>query len=92
MSINTIVLKTVRPDAKGRITLGDLAKGVSSFVVTLEDDKIILVPYTEIPAKERWLFANKDALSQVANGLKDSVEKRVRSRGSFKKYINNEID
>ena len=37
--------KMVRPDAKGRITLGHLAKGVSGYTVTeTSDHKIILAP------------------------------------------------
>lgn len=42
---------TIRPDAKGRITLGRLARGVSSFRATTDAmGRIILEPYTEIPA------------------------------------------
>jgi len=78
----------VRPDAKGRITLGKWAQDISSFLVHPgEDGKIILEPYSEIPAKEIWLFENKDALASVKRGLKDSTAGRVRSRGSFKKFL-----
>jgi hypothetical protein len=43
---------TVRPDAKGRIALGALAKGVSSFRVHQENGRLILEPYVEIPIHE----------------------------------------
>jgi hypothetical protein len=80
-------LKTVRPDAKGRITLGHLAHGVSSFLVTKDKNNcIILEPRIEIPAKEKWLFDNKVALNQVKKGLEDSAVGRVKSRGSFAKF------
>jgi len=89
MNIQT---KTVRPDAKGRITLGILAKGVSSFVVEQKDDTIVLIPYFEVPAKEKWLFENKEALNKLKQGLKDSSNGKLRSLGSFKKHINEEIE
>lgn len=81
-------LRTVRPDAKGRITLGHLADGVSSFIITQDKyNRIILEPRVEIPAKEKWLFDNKDALNKVKRGLEDSAAGRVKNRGSFAKYI-----
>ena len=43
--------KTVRPDAKGRITLGRIAEGVSSYIITQDkNNRIILEPQVEIPA------------------------------------------
>jgi hypothetical protein len=47
-----IITITVRPDAKGRIALGALAKGVSSFRVQEENGKLILEPYVEISILE----------------------------------------
>ena len=40
--MRTEQIKTVRPDAKGRITLGALAYGVSSFAIIQEKDNKIL--------------------------------------------------
>ncbi len=78
--------KIVRPDAKGRITLGRLSKGVSGYVITeTEDHKLILTPYIEIPAREKWLFENKTALKKVEKGLQDAAEGRVFKKGSFAK-------
>lgn len=80
--------KMVRPDAKGRIALGHLTDGISSFAVTKDKhNRIILIPYAEIPAYEKWLFENKIALNKVENGIRDSGAARVSSRGSFAKYI-----
>ncbi len=43
---------SARPDAKGRITLGKLAEGVSSFRIYRDEREwIILEPYCEIPKK-----------------------------------------
>lgn len=44
--------KILRPDTKGRITLGKLAENISGFEVTVENGKIILEPLVEIPARE----------------------------------------
>lgn len=78
----------VRPDSKGRITLGPLAKGISSFVVSKEDDgRLTLEPYKEIPAREAWLFENPDAIGAVRAGLADAAAGRLRSRGSFSRYL-----
>ena len=58
----------IRPDAKGRIALGALARGVSSFQATVEaDGRIGLEPYAEIPAREKWLFENKEAMTAGVN-------------------------
>jgi len=56
----------LRPDAKGRVNLGDLAKGVSSYRVNIsENGNLILIPYAEIPFSEKWIFENEDALEKV---------------------------
>ena len=79
--------RIVRPDAKGRITLGSLAHGISSYIVTKDKhNRIILEPRVEIPAKEKWLFDNKAALKQVKKGLEDSAAGRLKKRGSFAKF------
>ena len=84
---------TLRPDAKGRITLGALARGISSFRATVDPNgRIILDPFAEIPAREKWLFENKEAMAAVQEGLRQAAEGRTRSRGSFARFANDEID
>jgi hypothetical protein len=76
--------KVLRPDAKGRVTLGAYAKGVSAFHIAVDgQDRIILEPYVEIPAREKWLFDNPRALKKVKKGLLDSAAGRTSSRGSY---------
>lgn len=83
----------VRPDAKGRITLGELAKGISGFDVSLDaSGRIILEPYAEIPAREKWLFDNKMALKKVTKGLDDYTKGHVSKRGSFAQFIDEDVD
>ncbi len=78
---------TVRPDSKGRIALGDFAKGISSFRVHQEKDgRLILEPFREIPAREAWLFENAAALGKVRKGLKDASEGKLSQRGDFSKF------
>lgn len=84
-------LKKVRPDSKGRIFLGTLlTKDVSSYTVIKDNGRIILEPNIEIPAKEKWLWENKEALQQVSRGLKDSAESRTKFRGKFSKYVDDQ--
>lgn len=74
----------VRPDAKGRVTLGSRAKGVSSFRVEVDEQgRILLDPFVEVPARERWLFENREALDRVRRGLADAEAERTNSLGSF---------
>jgi hypothetical protein len=58
--------RILRPDAKGRITLGEIASNVSSYRVTVENNgKVILEPYAEIPLSEKWIFDNKELLEKI---------------------------
>ena len=79
--------KILRPDSKGRITLGKLAEHVSGFEVIEENGKIILLPQVEIPAHESWLYKNPEALASVLQGIEDSKTGKVTSRGSFAQYL-----
>ena len=61
----------LRPDAKGRISLGEIANNVSSYRVAIEDSgKIMLEPYAEIPLSEKWIFEDKELLEKIINQVK----------------------
>jgi hypothetical protein len=93
IKMTAVRLKVARPDNKGRVFLGHLADGVSSFVVSQDaKNRIILEPYVEIPANEKWLFANKVALDKVKKGVADSANGRLSTRGSFADYADEELD
>jgi hypothetical protein len=82
--------KTLRPDAKGRINLGALAKGISGFNVSVDNEqRIILEPLVEIPAKEQWLFNNPEALNQVKKGLQDAGNGQL-TKKDFSQYLDDE--
>jgi hypothetical protein len=81
--------KILRPDSKTRITLGELAKGISGFKVMVDEQTqaITLLPYKEVPVKEHWLFENPQALESVKRGLQQSATGQVVKRGSFAGHI-----
>ncbi len=83
-----IEVKVLRPDAKGRLTLGALAKGVSGFEITVDaiNHRITLQPLMEVPAREQWLHMNEKALKKVKIGLQQSAEGKVTYKGSFARY------
>jgi hypothetical protein len=65
----------LRPDGKGRINLGNLAAGVSSYRVAIaEHGELTLTPYAEIPLSEKWVFENKDVLEKVKRQLQKKHE------------------
>lgn len=71
--------------------MGDLAKGVSGFDVHQDaSGKIILEPYVEIPANEKWLFDNKTALKKVTQGLEDQAKRLILKRGSFAQFMDDD--
>jgi hypothetical protein len=72
-------------DSRKRISLTKLLPGkkVSSVRAYKENDRIILEPMVEIPAREVWLYENKAALEKVKKGLS---QRGTIKRGSFAKY------
>lgn len=85
--------KVLRPDSKGRISLGKLAQGISSFRVTIDDRRrIVLEPYSEVPSSEKWLFDNPDVRESVLRGLVDAKNGRVSDLGSFAQYLDEAED
>jgi hypothetical protein len=72
-------------DSRKRISLTKLLPGkkVSSVRAYKENDRIILEPMVEIPAREAWLYENKAALEKVKKGLS---QRGTIKRGSFAKY------
>jgi hypothetical protein len=67
------------------VTLGKLAEGVSSYVAKRQKDgKIVLEPFVEIPADERWLYENPSELASVRRGIADARAGRLK-KASFRK-------
>lgn len=81
----------LKPDAKGRIQLGNRTKNIVRYRIIEENDgKIILLPEVAIPANEVWLYKNKEALETVKEGLEQSASGKTKKRGSFAKYVQEE--
>ncbi|MFC1771562.1 hypothetical protein ACFLZV_06730 [Candidatus Margulisiibacteriota bacterium] len=84
-------IKNVRPDSKGRILLGKLAKGFSSFdIQEIDYGEFIVKAKVEIPAKEKWLYENKEAMKKVKRGIEQAEKGKMRSRGKFSKYLDDD--
>ena len=80
--------KIVKPDSKGRVTLGKLAKNISEYeIIEDENGRIILEPQVIVPMHELWLYKNPEALASVEKGIQDSKAGKTKSRGSFAKYV-----
>ncbi|HAU4159336.1 TPA: hypothetical protein ACPHXU_001637 [Legionella anisa] len=85
--------KMLRPDAKGRITLGSIARGISGYSMHQEPNgTVILKPFVEIPVKEKWLFENTSALQKVRTGLAQAKNKELVDKGSFSHFSDDEIE
>lgn len=83
----------LRPDTKGRISLGKYAQGISSFHLIIDlQNRIILEPHVEIPAKEKWLFDNKKALKSLQKGIQQADQGSLKSRGSFADFSETPLD
>ncbi len=82
---------TLRLDSKGRVTFGNLAKGVSSFRVRkTEDGSFLLRPMKEVPEREAWLYENPEALAMVEEGLRQSARGETHYLGDFRQYADEE--
>ena len=85
--------KMLRPDSKGRISLGVLTKGISGFSMHQEQNgRIVLEPFVEIPANETWLFENTSALSKVRKGLEQAKHGALVDKGGFSQFTEDEIE
>lgn len=85
------IVTTIQTDSKGRIYLGDIAKGITTFRVTRDGDQRIILEPEQIPEQEKWLFENPEALAGVRRGIMQSKEgQTVPAREDFTKYINDE--
>ena len=85
--------KMLRPDAKGRITLGSIARGISGYSMHQEPNgTVILKPFVEIPVKEKWLFENTSALQKVRTGLAQAKNEELVDKGRFSHFSDDEIE
>lgn len=87
------VLKdTIRPDARGRITLGNFAKSKTYKVMINDAGQILLNPVVTIPEHELWLWQNSSALATVQCGIEQANKNEVCDLGSFAQYADLEVE
>lgn len=78
-------IKKVKPDSKGRISLGALSKNISSFSIEIsENGKIVLTPFVEIP-KEDLIQYTKKTSDNETDYLLSNPENKKRLLKSIKK-------
>lgn len=79
----------IRVDAKSRVVLGALSRGVPQFRVYRNSlGQIILDPQVTVSAYEAWLFKNPAASKAVRKGLAEAREgKTIKSKEDYSKYL-----
>jgi hypothetical protein len=82
--------KPVTPDSRKRVVLPKtvVQEGITYFIYHNRLGQIILDPQASIPASELWVFENKDVLSSIDRGIRESLDGKTRSRGSYAKRVN----
>ena len=80
----------VKTDEKHRVSLGKVeTHRVSGYNVYINDDGLIVLdPQVTVPAREAWLYKDKEALRAVKAGLEDLRSGRVKkSKEDYSKHL-----
>jgi hypothetical protein len=80
----------VHPDARGRLTLGAVAKHADYQVLVNERGQILLDPVIPIPASEAWLWENASLRASMERALGQAAEGAFEDLGSFAQYADDE--
>ena len=72
-------------DSKGRLLLGEELAGTTVLIEKLETGEYLVKPAVIVPAKEKWIFDNSEALSLVMTGLKEAKNRKFVKNPSFNK-------
>lgn len=70
-----------------RRILGEESKDLQFTVACNEAGQILLTPEVTVPAHEAWLYKNKEAYQSVMRGIEQAKRGKIRSLGSFAKYV-----
>ena len=83
---------SIKPDRKKRVVLpGKIREGITYHVYENDLGQIVLDPQATIPAYELWLFEDNKLLASLDKGMAESANKQTKNRGSFAKYIEDEV-
>ena len=82
-----LVAEFAQPDAKKRLSLGEVISGGAAYNIYRNAlGQIMLDPVKAVPVSEIWLYENERTLASVKQGLRESMEGKSVYRGSFAKY------
>lgn len=78
----------VRPDERGRITLGDAVRDSDYRVLVNEAGQILLDPVVTltVPASEAWIWENPGARASMSRAMRQAAKGEFESLGSFAKF------
>jgi hypothetical protein len=77
----------VHPDARGRLTLGSLARDADYRVLVNEKGQILLDPVVPIPASEAWLWENPALRASMERALSQAEAGDFEDLGSFAQFV-----
>jgi len=87
-----VVKESVQPDSRGRVTLGQLARGKNYRLLVNKAGQLLLDPVVSIPEQELWLWQNPEAITAVQQGIQQSGVGDVQELGSFAEYADLELE
>lgn len=79
----------VRPDARGRVTLGDTVQDSDYRVLVNESGQILLDPIVtvSVPASEAWIWENPAVRASMGRALQQAAKGEFHDLGSFAKHV-----
>lgn len=80
----------IRPDARGRLTLGSAARDTDYRVLVNEKGQILLDPVVAIPAGEAWLWENPLLRASMERALSQAAADEFEDLGSFADYVDDD--
>jgi hypothetical protein len=86
--------RSVHPDARGRITLGDAVGDAEYRVLVNDAGQILLDPVVTlaVPASEAWLWQHEGVRASMDRALEQAARGEFHDLGSFAEYIELETD
>lgn len=78
----------VRPDDRGRVTLGDAVQDSDYRVLVNEAGQILLDPVVTltVPASEAWIWDNPGVRASMSRAVQQAAKGEFESLGSFAKF------
>jgi hypothetical protein len=77
----------VHPDARGRLTLGSIAREADYRVLVNARGQILLDPVVAIAASEAWLWESPALRASMERALNQAAEGEFEDLGSFARFV-----